>query len=361
MSSETPGSAWAEAAELNNRGLALSGEGRLEEAVIAYRRAVEVSRAAGHSKALATALDNLSLATAWCGRLEEALTAHDEALATFRSLGDVEGESTALSNLAAIHTRAGRPGDAVAAQQRAIEVCRAAGDRPAEALALSHLGQVLAAGGNPAGSIRAHQDAVDIWRGLADREAEAGELKNLALRLAEARRYTAARQTAEQAAGALEDIGRRTEAAALREWQESLPANRAEEPEAAERDDGTATPRVHTVRGCVPLLAGVGAIITLLTDGPWFLSAALTALALLGWGTCSTSLASLAIGVVIIWKSGGTWWLLGGLALLLFGITSPVSGARFSRTRPRLGTGTRLNPSEPEERESDQEHRGRED
>ncbi|XVQ08692.1 tetratricopeptide repeat protein [Spirillospora sp. CA-255316] len=334
MASEAADDAWAEAAELNNRGTALSGEGRLEEAITAYQRAVEISRAAGHPKALATALDNLSVTTAWCGRIKEALAAHDEALATFRSLGDVEGESTALSNLAAIHTRAGRPRAAVAAQQRAVEVCRAAGNRSAEASACSHLGQVLAAGGNLAGSIQAHQEAVDIWRELADREAEAGELKILALRLAETGRYTAARQAADQAVEALKDIGRQTEAAALEKWRESLPANDAGEP-----GERTAMPQVHTVRGCVPFLAAAGAITTFLAEGSWFLVAALTMLALLGWGTCLTSLASLAFGGVIIWKYWGTWWLLGGLALLVFGATSLASGASATKDRRRRPCG----------------------
>jgi hypothetical protein len=64
----------------------------------------------------------------------------------------------------------------------------------------------------------------------------------------------------------------------------------------------------------VPFLAAAGAIITFLAEGSWFLVAALTMFALLGWGTYLTSLASLAFGGVIIWKTWGTWWLLGGMA-----------------------------------------------
>lgn len=74
--------------------------------------------------------------------------------------------------------------------------------------------------------------------------------------------------------------------------------------------------------GCLPLLASIGAIVAYWQDAPWWVTAALTAVALLGWGTCLTSLVSVVVGVLVVWEYWGTWWLVGGVALVLFGFSS---------------------------------------
>ncbi|MFH8533933.1 hypothetical protein ACH4GE_36645 [Streptomyces tendae] len=58
--------------------------------------------------------------------------------------------------------------------------------------------------------------------------------------------------------------------------------------------------------------------------------------------------ASLAVGAVIVWKFWGTWWLLGGVALLAFGGISLASSgrARVNVTRAGLGVSARLDPRE---------------
>jgi tetratricopeptide (TPR) repeat protein len=322
-----------EAGELNNLGNTLWQAGRIEETIGAFRQAADVSRTAGDQLVKAIALTNLAMHAGWLGRTREAVAAHQEAIETFRSLGDVEGESTALCNLAAIHTRTMQPRAAVAAQRRAIEVCRDVGHRRGEGLALSHLGQVLAVNGNLGGAIDAHRQAVDIWRDLTDREAESRELKTLASRLAEVRQYGAARQAGEEAVEALNDTGRQTEATTVEEWLETLPTKNDEEPRVLPPHELTRVPRVYTTPkgfggGCLPFLAAVGAILTQLREGPWWLVMALVALASLGWGTCLTSLTTLATGAVIIWSARGTWWLAAGLVLLALGCGSLATGVR---------------------------------
>lgn len=316
-------------------------DGQFDLAAETFQRAVEVSRAADCRKALAIALDNLSTTVAWTGRIAAGLAAHEEALAIFQSLGDVDGQSTALSNLAAIHVRAGRPRDAVAAQRRAIEVSRMGGDRAGEARAVSHLGQILIAEGNELGALKAHRDAVAIWRDLGDREAEAAELKTLFTRLVWTRRYSEAREAAEQAVAAFQDVGRQADAAALGQWLEYASPHRSEPPELA-------VPRVVTVRGCLPFLAAVGAVAAFLLDGPPILVAALAAVGLLGWGTCLTALVALPAGVAVLWKCSGTWWLVAGIALVVFAVTSARPEIATSRSQAALGIITRLDPDDKE-------------
>lgn len=339
-----------EGAELNNLGLTLWLAGRKEEAVVAYRRSADVSRTAGHHCAKAAALRNLAMHTGWLGRTEEALAAQQEALETCRSLGDVAGESAALSALPVILSRAMEPRAAVAAQQRSVEVCRAAGHRRDEGLALSQLGQVLAmAAGNLGGAIDAHRRAVDIWRDLADRDAEATELKVLAGRLAEAERNSAARRTGEEAVAALNDTGRHAEAVAIEEWLATLPAADHGTERAVPSDAPTRMPRVYTTPkgctgGCLPFSATVGAVVAHFLDGPWWLVAILTVLAAFGWGTCLTSVVFLSAGVFMVCAAWGTWWSAAGLALLLFGAGSLVTGTT---------------EAEPDGRESDRDRQRR--
>ena len=314
---------WAEATALHNRGLELAKAGRYRAAAVAYERAADVSRAAGHTAALAVALDNLSVTTAWCGRIEQGLAAHSEAIAAYRSLDDAAGESRALSNLAAIRFRAGDPQSALEAQRRAVEVARAAGDRGAEARAHAHHGQLLAGHGDQAGAVQAHQAAVDLWRDLGDPEAEAQELKMLALRLVETDRKDEALQAAARAVRLLTEAGRQEEAEALAKW--------------------AASPRVPGgyQESCVAFLFAVGALCTLLADGPRWVWATLTALAVVSvWGTCLGSLTTLALGTAVVWTSWGTWWVYGGAAVLVFAGASLTRGVRRVRAST---TATRRN------------------
>ncbi|MFI0406798.1 tetratricopeptide repeat protein [Actinomadura sp. 3N508] len=307
VSSGEGGEPWAEAAELNNRGLSLAREGRYSEAITVYLRAVDISRAAGHRKALATALDNLSSVLAWSGRIEEGIAAHEEALAIFVELGDVDGQCAALSNLAAIHVKSGWPGLAVATARRAVEVGRLAGDRSAEALATSHLGQILAVAspGDLARSIKAHRDALAIWREVADRKAEAATLETLAQRLAESGQYSAARATLEQALVVLTDLGHLEDAAALKQFLESFPAGKTGAPGHA-----------------IPPVPGV--------------------ISMFG---CLSQLASIGVGAFVIWKNWGTWWwVVAGVVLVVYGLVPKRPQFTSFGTSGTLGVSTPLDP-----------------
>ncbi|GAA4237937.1 hypothetical protein GCM10022254_51810 [Actinomadura meridiana] len=329
---------------MNNRGTELVRKGRYRQAAGAFRQSIEVSRGCDHPKVLATALDNLSMTAARLGQIDRGLAAHEEALEIFQALHDVSGQSTALTNLAALCTRAGRPDDAVAANRRAIEVSRLADDRPGEARAVSHLARVLATGGDLAGAIQSHRDAVAIWRDLGDREAEAEELRLLIARLAATRRYEAARGAADQAVAVFREVGRLADAAALEQWVESTRARGGRWP--LERRGFTVEPRDATAPGCVPFLAALGAVAAFLLDGPWFVVAVLAPIAVIGWGTCLTSLVALPVGVIVIWKCWGTWWMVAGLALLAFVLTSARFRAYGPVPEPPFIISARLEPDE---------------
>ncbi|MET9532501.1 hypothetical protein ABZY02_18360 [Streptomyces sp. NPDC006649] len=222
--------------------------------------------------------------------------------------------------------------DAIAAQQRAVEVCRTAGHRRGEGLALSQLGQVLAmVAGHLGGAIDAHRSAVDIWRELADRDSEATELRVLAGRLAEAEQNVAARQTGEEVIAAMNDTGRHAEVPAFEAWLETLPAKDHEGRRAVPPGAEARMPRIYNAPGgraggFVPAVAALGAVVAHFLTGPWWLVPILFALAALGWGSCLTTLLFLSAGTFMICTAWGTWWSAAGLALLLSGAGSLVTG-----------------------------------
>ncbi|MCK7628012.1 tetratricopeptide repeat protein [Streptomyces sp. RS10V-4] len=85
---------------LSNLGSSLLAAGMVEEAVRAYRGAVERFEAAGNRHGLARTLNNLAGALAQAGRTDEAVTLSWQAIDAFRALGDASGEVRVKKNIA---------------------------------------------------------------------------------------------------------------------------------------------------------------------------------------------------------------------------------------------------------------------
>jgi superkiller protein 3 len=90
-----------EAAERNNRGIALLKEGKAAEAAAHFRAAVELS------PGFADAQGNLAFAYEKAGKLDDAMTAYQKLLQLDPK------NATALNNLATLYSRSGRHDDAI--------------------------------------------------------------------------------------------------------------------------------------------------------------------------------------------------------------------------------------------------------
>jgi hypothetical protein len=101
-----------EGATWNNLGLALREANRVEEAIDAHTRALDLHQASGNRRGEASTWNNLGLALRGAGRIEEAIAAHGKDLEICRELEDWYGEGQTLNNLALAHDAAHRPAEA---------------------------------------------------------------------------------------------------------------------------------------------------------------------------------------------------------------------------------------------------------
>lgn len=152
------------AEDLLQRGIARHREGRLDEAVSLYRRAL---RLAPHHP---DAENLLGVAARQKGDLPAAL-AH-----AARAVAAVPDSPLFLANQGAALAEAGRLAEAIAALSRAVTL------NPADAISLRNLGQALTAAGRPEAALppleaatRLHPDAPEPWLALAHAAREANQ------------------------------------------------------------------------------------------------------------------------------------------------------------------------------------------
>ncbi|MFF7699269.1 tetratricopeptide repeat protein, partial [Streptomyces lydicus] len=179
------------ATALNNQSIRLAGMGRMEEALAAITRAVDTYRDLAGQRPdaflpdLAMALNNQSGCLADLGRMEEALAAVDRAVDTYRDLAGQRPDAflpdlaMALNNQSNRLADLGRMEEALAAVDRAVEICEAlAGQRPDAflpglATALNNQSNRLADLGRMEEALAAITRAVDTYRDLAGQRPDA--------------------------------------------------------------------------------------------------------------------------------------------------------------------------------------------
>ena len=128
----------------NNLGNALADQGKLEEAIAAFRRAIQL-----HPNS-ATAYNNLGIALSAGGKLEEALAAFRRAIQLRPNYAN------AYNNLGNALSAGGKLEQALAAFRRAIEI------NPNSALAYNNLGVALSAGGKLEEALAAYRRAIQL-------------------------------------------------------------------------------------------------------------------------------------------------------------------------------------------------------
>ncbi|MFF9278575.1 ATP-binding protein [Streptomyces griseosporeus] len=212
-----------EAVAWNGLGLALQKAGRVDEAIEAHTRDLDLCQAAGDRRGEATTWNNLGTALRAAGRVDEAIDAHTRARDLFQAAGDRHGEAMAWDNLGIALQGAGRVDEAIDAHTRARDLFQAAGDRHNEARVWNNLGIALRAAGREDDAIEAYSKDLEICREFEDWYGAGLTLENLALAHQGTNRPADARAYWLQAADAYTRANAPTEAAQARSRAAELP------------------------------------------------------------------------------------------------------------------------------------------
>ena len=211
-----------EAIAWSNLGVALQGAGRVEEAIDAHTRDLDLCQAAGDRHGEAGAWDNLGLALLEAGRVEEAIDAQTRALDLFQAAGDRHGEAMAWDNLGLALLEAGRVEEAIDAHTRAVDLFQGAADRHNEARVWNNLGLALDEAGRVVEAIEAYGKDLEVCREFEDWYGAGQTLENLARAHEEADRPADARAHWLQAADAYTRANAPTQAARARAGADDL-------------------------------------------------------------------------------------------------------------------------------------------
>jgi serine/threonine-protein kinase len=151
-----------------NLGLALEAQGKLDEAVAAYRRALALD------PNYAAACDSIGVALAMQGKLDDAIAAHRRALALDPKY------ALAHYDLGVTLSKQGRLDEAVTAYRQALDL------DPKIHLAYYNLGNVLQQQGKPDEAIAAYRSAIELKPDYAEAHCNLGRVLLEQGRLAEA-------------------------------------------------------------------------------------------------------------------------------------------------------------------------------
>jgi tetratricopeptide (TPR) repeat protein len=154
-----------------------------DDLITVSRAAQEAALRAGDRHDEATAWNNLGISLREAGRVEEAIDAHTRDLDLCQAVGDSDNEAVAWNNLGNALRKAGRMEEAIDAHTRARDLFQAAGDRRSEAGAWNNLGLALGEAGRAGEAIDAHTRARDLFQAAGGRRSEAGAWNNLGLAL----------------------------------------------------------------------------------------------------------------------------------------------------------------------------------
>jgi tetratricopeptide (TPR) repeat protein len=168
-----------EAQAHNHLGLIARHRYRLEEAVTALERSLELYRLMGDLRGEERALSNLGITYQDQRRYDAARRCLLASLAICRELGDRLGEGLTLGNLGVLFRLTGQDGEALSCHTRSLAICQEFGDRHGESTALNGIGQVLARQRRYQEAIACYQQDLAICEELGDQRGAGQTLHHL--------------------------------------------------------------------------------------------------------------------------------------------------------------------------------------
>ena len=168
-------------AVLNDIGSIRKQQGRYEEALIPYRKALRINRELGNQEGIAITQNNAGLVYWRQDQYEEALARYRESLQIKRDLGDREGVATTLNNMGLIHWNQGEYEQALSRYQASLQIKRDLGDRSGVATTLNNIGIILWKQGRYEEALANYQKSLQKKREIGNREGIARTLNNTGL------------------------------------------------------------------------------------------------------------------------------------------------------------------------------------
>ena len=123
-------------------GVVYREQGRVDEALVAHRAALDVAEQERDLLAEAAALGHIGNLQAMQGRAEEALAAHERALDICKQLDHAVGQAAALGNLGHVHAEQGLPDAALDWHRQAYQLAEKRLGSIGQAFALTDIGNV---------------------------------------------------------------------------------------------------------------------------------------------------------------------------------------------------------------------------
>ncbi len=195
-----------EAVTLSNIGAAYQSLGEMQKALEKYDEALPIYQAIGDRSGQALTLVNIGVVYGTLGETRKALEKYDEALPIFQAVGDRRGQGITLNNIGAVYLSLGEPRKALEKHNEALPIFQVTGDRHWEANTLNKIGMVYDALGEKQKALEKFNETLPIRRAVGDRDGEATTLLGIARVEQKRGNLTQARQTIEQAIGAIESL-----------------------------------------------------------------------------------------------------------------------------------------------------------
>ena len=170
-----------EAARLMELGDIEREEGRYDDALRCYRRALDIFRVHENQTGQGRALNGIAVVHEVQGHLAQAIVHYNQAIAIARQIGNKRLEGMHLGNLGGAYRAQGRLDLAIAHYSQALAISREIGDSRFEGIHLGNLGEVYLAQGEMDQAIAHHSEALAISREIGNKRFEGIHLGNMGL------------------------------------------------------------------------------------------------------------------------------------------------------------------------------------
>ena len=192
-----------------NAGSMYNAVGRSDSAIVNFRRALPLLRAANDRENEGATLILLGQAFHGRGELDSALAYYREGLTVARATGNRKNEGVLLNNFGIAYNALGRPDSAIAYLTRALTVRRELKDRLGEGVTLNNLARVEQTLGRYESAITYLRQSLVARREVKDRAGEGTTLNNIGFAFDLLHRPDSALVYYRQALVPLREVGRR--------------------------------------------------------------------------------------------------------------------------------------------------------
>ena len=154
--------------------------GQNQEALDSARRALDSGLFKGDAEALGTVHSVMGVAHREMGQLDLALQNLNRSLDLRKQAGDKRGQAVTLNNLAQVYDLQGQPEKALEQQKKVLAIAREMGDRERESNALVEIGLVYKVWGKLDPALASFRDSLQIEMGRQDHANLANRLNHVA-------------------------------------------------------------------------------------------------------------------------------------------------------------------------------------